>query len=268
MAAARSPFGALLRQIRRAAGLSQEALAERASMSVEGVSALERGTRKAPQRETLQLLLGALDPSAEERAQLEAAAYASAHSRALPSESAARDGTRERHNLPLTLTRVFGRDADIEALRDLLRAHRIVTLTGTGGVGKTRLAIETARSLVDEFSDGVSFVELAALSEPELVGPQIAAVIGASVVGDRSVQESILAALRHRNTLLIVDNCEHLLEAAALLVDRIARSTERVTILATSRQALGIDGERVYRIAPTKTAKRYAATAAAETKAA
>ncbi len=263
-------FGALLRQFRLAAGLSQEALAERAHVSVQGISALERGARRTPQHETLALLVEALQITTHDRARLEVAARPLRPRRARADKNDLEEGGPSRHNLPVTLTSFLGRDDDVAAWQRLLRGRRLLTLTGAGGVGKTRLAVEAARSVLGDYPDGVRFVELASLAESELVVHQTAAAIGASLLGDRSVHDSIVASLRHRHTLLIFDNCEHVLTGSAILIDTIVRNSEKVSIMATSRQALGVEGEVVYRVGSLKvpdineaidaeTAQRYSA---------
>jgi predicted ATPase len=149
------------------------------------------------------------------------------------------------NNLPGLLSAFIGRSAELAAVRSLLTESRLVTLTGAGGCGKTRLALHAAAEQLDTAPDGVWLVELASLTD----GSDIPAAM-ATVLGLPSRDEtSLLAALREQDTLLLLDNCEHLIDAAAKLCDRITRECRRVRILATSREPLGIDGERVYRVA-------------------
>ena len=127
-----------------------------------------------------------------------------------------------------------------------LRAHHLVTLTGVGGVGKTRLALEVAAQLVDEFPDGVWLFELAAVTDPAAVPDAVAAVLGITQQPGKSVSESVAAALEGRVRLLVIDNCEHVLDAAADLIDAILAQSATVKILATSRQGLGVADEQLW----------------------
>ena len=120
-----------------------------------------------------------------------------------------------------------------------VKAHRLVTLTGVGGVGKTRLALEVAARLVDEFPDGVWFFELAAVTDPAAIPDAVAAVLGITQQPGKTVTESVAAALEGRVRLLVIDNCEHVLDAAADLIEAILAHSATVRILATSREGLG-----------------------------
>jgi predicted ATPase len=155
------------------------------------------------------------------------------------------------HNLPAPLTSFVGRDHDLADVRRLLSEHRLVTLTGVGGVGKTRLALEAAAGLLDAYLDGVRFVELAAVVDPQFVSQAVAAAfddIGEQP--DRSLADHLAEKLRPRELLLVLDNCEHLSQACAELVYRLLRACPDVRVLATSREALGIAGETVWSVAP------------------
>ncbi len=155
------------------------------------------------------------------------------------------------HNLPAQLTSFVGRDEDVASVRRLLTEHRLVTLTGFGGVGKTRLSLEVASRLIDNYLDGVRLVELAALTDPLLVPYAVASVfddVGAQ--SGRPIEDLLVATLRPRELLLVLDNCEHLIDPCAALADRLLRSCPDLRILATSREALGIAGELVWRVAP------------------
>ena len=153
-----------------------------------------------------------------------------------------------RHNLPEPVTSFVGRQQDIADLVGLLSTTRLLTLTGAGGCGKTRLALEVARRAVDGFPDGVWFADLAPLVEPALVAQAVAAAVGVRESPNRSVLETIAERLRTRHTLLILDNCEHLLTASAVLAGTLLRAVPRLSILATSRETLGIDGETAWRV--------------------
>jgi predicted ATPase/DNA-binding winged helix-turn-helix (wHTH) protein len=155
-----------------------------------------------------------------------------------------------RNNLPAPLTSFIGRSAAIEETRRLLAANRLLTLVGIGGAGKTRLAINVGAELRDDFDDGVWLVELAGLSDPALVPQAVASVIDAPEHHDRSILDSVMAFLRAKSLLLILDNCEHLLDACTELARLALAMSTSVRILATSRESLGIDGETVFRVPP------------------
>lgn len=148
------------------------------------------------------------------------------------------------HNLRSSLTTFVGRERDVESLGKLLEERRIVTLTGAGGVGKTRLAIETARTLIDRFQDGIWLVELAPLANPTLIASTIATVIGLENV----TVASLIAALHAKRILLILDNCEHLIDAAAAIAEQLLEECSGLSILATSREPLRIAGERLQQV--------------------
>ena len=142
-------------------------------------------------------------------------------------------------NLRPAATSFIGRESEVAELQAAVKAHRLVTLTGVGGVGKTRLATEVAARLADEFPDGVWFFELAAVADPAAVPDAVAAVLGITQQPGKSVSESVAAALEGRVRLLVFDNCEHVLDAAADLVEAILAQSATVKILATSREGLG-----------------------------
>ena len=161
-------------------------------------------------------------------------------------------------SLPSRLTSFVGRDRHLAEVRRLLAGPcRLVTLTGFGGVGKTRLALEIAASVLDRsvtsgpaYPDGVHLVALAALGDPQLVPRAVATVLGLDEQADRSLPDLLISSLRRRRALLVLDNCEHVLEASAELVDQLLRACPGVQILATGREALGIDGETVWPVPP------------------
>ena len=152
------------------------------------------------------------------------------------------------NNLPMQVTSFKGRERDLESLKEELSSHRLVTLIGPGGVGKTRLATQVGAELLDHFSDGVWMADLAPVTEPDLVPMVLAKALGIGGAQLRIVDESVTDALRHKQMLLVFDNCEHLLEAAAGLADAIHRHCANVCIVATSRQPLGVGGEKVVRL--------------------
>jgi predicted ATPase/class 3 adenylate cyclase len=149
-------------------------------------------------------------------------------------------------NLRPAVTSFIGRESEVAEVQAAVKAHRLVTLTGVGGVGKTRLAVEVAGQLADEFPDGVWFFELAAVSDPAAVPDAVAAVLGITQQPGRSVAESVAAALEGRSRLLVFDNCEHVLDSAADLIEAILAHSATVRILATSREGLGVPDEQVW----------------------
>ena len=151
-------------------------------------------------------------------------------------------------NLRAAATSFIGRESEVAELHAAVKAHRLVTLTGVGGVGKTRLAVEVAGRLADEFPDGVWFFELAAVADPAAVPDAVAAVLGIIQQPGRSVSESVAAALEGRVRLLVFDNCEHVVDSAADLIEAILAASATVTILATSREGLGVSEEQLWRV--------------------
>jgi predicted ATPase/class 3 adenylate cyclase len=149
-------------------------------------------------------------------------------------------------NLRPAATSFIGRESEAGEVQAAVKAHRLVTLTGVGGVGKTRLALEVAGRLVDEFPDGVWFFELATVADPAAVPDAVAAVLGVTQQPGRSVGESVAAALEGRVRLLVFDNCEHLLDAAADLIEAILAASATTKIVATSREGLGIADEQLW----------------------
>lgn len=152
------------------------------------------------------------------------------------------------HNFPLQLTSFVGREREQAELRRRLAATRLLTLTGAGGIGKTRLALEVAGALVDGHADGVWLVDLAPLADGALVPQAVASALGVRELPGRPLTEALADALRAREILLLLDNCEHLLPACAPLADRLLRACPRLRILATGREALGIAGETAWRV--------------------
>jgi predicted ATPase/DNA-binding winged helix-turn-helix (wHTH) protein len=153
-------------------------------------------------------------------------------------------------NFPVAASDLIGRSAAVQHLRDLLSAYRAVTLTGPGGIGKTALALEVARSLLPTFQGDSWLIELAPLSDPGLVPSAVAGVLGLKLGGDEISPESVARAIGGRKLLLVLDNCEHVIDATASFAETLARLCPRTTVLATSREVLRIEGEYVYRVPP------------------
>jgi predicted ATPase len=213
-------------------------------MSVAAVSAIERGSRQAPYRSTVDLLADGLGIEGEARARLHSLAQRRRKARALPSRVAPPPSVP--NNLPLQLTSFVDRAEERANVEALLRRYRLVTLTGAGGIGKTRLALEVVSEMLAAFEDGVWLVELARLNDGTLVTSAIATVLGVQEDPGRALHETINAYLKSKAPLLILDNCEHVLGAVAVAVDTMLRSCARLHVLCTSTEALGIAGEHVY----------------------
>ncbi|MDH3679375.1 MAG: hypothetical protein OEV40_05420, partial [Acidimicrobiia bacterium] len=153
---------------------------------------------------------------------------------------------RARHNLPVQTTELFGRSAHIATVADLVRGHRLVTLTGVGGAGKTRLALAVAADLVDELDDGVFFAPLAAIDDPAEISAAVGNAVGMTVGSDDL--ESVAAFVSSRSLLVVVDNCEHLIDGVAELVEAVLVAGPQGRVLATSREALQLDGESLFTV--------------------
>lgn len=164
------------------------------------------------------------------------------------SQSAQGRDSAGRGNLPASLTSFVGRERDVEAVIELLSKHRLVTLTGAGGIGKTRLAIEVAARARDRFADGAWVAELASQSNPNLVSHTVMSQLGLGVPNADRPIESLIEALEGREMLCVLDNCEHLVDECARLVAATLRSSPSVSILATSREVLGVPGEATWRV--------------------
>jgi predicted ATPase/DNA-binding XRE family transcriptional regulator len=235
-------FATQLKALREAAGFTQEELATIAGLSVHAVSALERGERRRPHVETVRALSAALDLTGAARDGLLGSARAPAHAAAADELS--------RPTLPVGLTPLLGREADVEALRLWLAdpAIRLITLVGPGGVGKTRLAVEVARAVADEDGTRAVFLGMAAIQDPAFVAPAIAEAFGLSDVTAVDLPKRLQSACAEP-TLLVLDNCEHVLESLTLVSDLLA-AAKSLRVFATSRAPLRLRGEREYAVGP------------------
>ncbi|MDQ4129072.1 MAG: helix-turn-helix domain-containing protein, partial [Actinomycetota bacterium] len=249
-------FGARLRQLRETAGLTQEELAEKAGLSRKAISVLERGARKRPYPHTVRSLADALDLPEDERASLLAAVQRRNRKDASPhhpeeDSSPTAPAANPDHALPAPPTPLVGRERELEEVVGFLGRPetRLLTLTGTGGVGKTRLAIEAVREAAMLFPDGAVFVTLAPLGDPDLVVPTVAQSLGLRRTGGRGPREALRAYLREKRFLLALDNFEHVLEAAAE-VAALIESCPNLTVLATSRAPLRLRSEQEYPVGP------------------
>jgi non-specific serine/threonine protein kinase len=241
-------FGQLLQQYRLRAGLTQEALAERAGLGRRSIQGLERGESR-PHRDTVQQLARTLGLSPAGQVQFaEAAAPAPRRRRAAPALHVLHlpADPREklpRHNLPLQLTSFVGREHELVEVKRLLGSTRLLTLTGTGGCGKTRLALQVADNLAGSYPDGVWFVDLATVSDPGLVPQAVTLTLGVRVDAQKPIQATLERYLQDRRVLLVLDNCEHLIGACARFVADTLPKCPDLTILATSRESLRIAAE-------------------------
>lgn len=248
-----SRFATLLRQHRVNAGLSQEALAEAAGISTSAIGTYERGIHSAPHRDTVLLLADALRLVDAPRAEFELAARRKPRSL----QEGAGNG------FPLASTSFIGREREIEQTRDLLRQQRVVTLTGSGGIGKTRLALRVAVDIASAYKNGAWFIDFGKITDESQVVAKLASTLRVGAPRQGETPDSFAARLQRRELLLIFDNCEHVIQTVGILAASIVRTCPRITILATSRERLRISGEVVIRV-PTLPVPRRAAITLAE----
>lgn len=240
------PFGALLRELRVAAGLTQEALAERAAISAKAISDLERDPSRTPRLDTVSLLASALELDDDQRRRLRASARPGG-----AEPSPANGPVLAGETLPRPLTPLIGRAGVASNVSELIRRGevRLLTLTGPGGVGKTRLMVEVASLVADEFPDGVVFVDLSPLTDHTLVLPTVAQRFGLDEREAAALAERLPDIESSRQILLLLDNFEQVLDARDAIVPFL-QAYPSLVIVVTSRIPLRIRGEREYRIAP------------------
>ena len=234
------PFGTRLRRLREAAGLTQEELALRSGVSAKAISTLERSERKRPYPHTIRSLADALDLSENERAALFVAVPKRGSVDAPVGPALATES-----NLPIPSTSLLGRERELAEIRTFLQEARLLTLTGTGGVGKTRLAIEATWDAKRFFPDGAVFVTLASLSDFTFVLPTVAQSLGLREAGG----EILRGYLRDKQLLLVLDNFEHVLEVAPE-VAALIETCPKLSVLVTSRAPLRVRGEQEYPVQP------------------
>src|SRR5436305_4198545 len=239
-----SNFGALLKHYRLAAGLSQEALAARASLSARTISDLERGVHATPHTDTLELLTGALSLTDQQRTLLLASAR--------PVDAFV-DTPPRSHTLdfPIPPTRLVGREQERSHTLELLRhaSTRLFTLTGPSGVGKTRFALQLIQDIAPDFVDGVTFVALASVRDAALVPGAIAQALGIHELANTSLVEQVRVLLRPKHFLLVLDNVEQVLDSAPFVADLLA-NCPHLFILVTSRTPLRLRAEQEVQLAP------------------
>jgi predicted ATPase/transcriptional regulator with XRE-family HTH domain len=243
-----SAFGRLVKRLRNTADLTQEELAERAGVSARLISDLERGMIQRPRRDTVQMLANGLGLNGTERDTFVAITRRRAGS---ADPAAVAEPPAPPINLPLAPVGLVGRQREVSAITSLLMQPevRLLTLTGTGGVGKTSLAIDAAARVAGGFSNGAAFVDLAPVTDPALIGPTLARTLGMRFQAEESLIEQLIARLRDMHLIVVLDNVERLVSVGPELAQLLARCPG-LTIVATSRQPLRLRAEREYPVSP------------------
>ena len=240
----RSTFGKWLRQQRRTLDLTQQDLADQVGCARITLRRIESDALK-PSKELALILLEKVGIPKSEHTDWLPFTRGLAD---LPNKQTNPAPIPLRNNLPAFLTTFIGREKEQADVIKLITKHRLVTLTGSGGVGKTRLSIQVAAELLSEYPIGIWLVELAPLTDPALVPQSVCAVLGVKPDGNTSTLEALTNYLRSKKILLVMDNCEHLIDACAQLCDALLRSCSELRILASSRESMGIGGEHSYRV--------------------
>ncbi len=246
-----SAFGELLKYLRRRADLTQRELSIAVGYSDTQISRMEQNQR-VPDAATLAARFVPplqLEHEPEWAARLLELA-ANARRADAPAPDADNLPASPRHNLPLQLTSFIGRERESAEIKRLLSIQRLVTLTGSGGTGKTRLALQVSAEILVSFPAGVWLIALAPLADPALVPQTVGAALGIREEGGRPILALLVDSLRTKNLLLVLDNCEHLVAACARLVETLLRWCPTLHVLATSREALSVAGETIYLVPP------------------
>jgi transcriptional regulator with XRE-family HTH domain len=236
-------FGTLLKRYRMAAGLTQEALAARAGLSARTIADLERGINRLPRHDTFELLMSALDLTAQQRTLFLAMVRPEMTATAVETPSLSR--------FPLPPTSLIGREQEMTRALTRLRSNGIglLTLTGPAGIGKTRLGLQIATELGEHFADGVVFVSLTTLCNAALLPGIIAHSLGLRESLDGEISEQVITFLQEKHFLLILDNFEQILEAASYVADLLSKCP-RLSVLVTSRVPLRLRAEQTLQLAP------------------
>ena len=248
-------FGYWIRRQRKALDLTQQILADRVGCSLAAIKKIESDERR-PSRQIAERLAEVLGVRAEQRGIFVDVARGIRSVDQLSLARAAVASTPAEmpkplpHNLPMQLTSFIGRERELEEVKHLLSSTRLLTLTGPGGTGKTRLALHLGAEMLalKQFTNGVWLVELAPLADPSLLTPKIASTLGVREQPGRTILDALTDYARAKSMLLILDNCEHLIQMCAQISESLLHAAPRVKILVTSREALSITGETVYRV--------------------
>ena len=250
-------FGTWLRQKRRALDLTQKAFADRVGCAEITVRRMEADEYK-PSNELAFVLFEKLGVPEAERTQWVRFARGLADYRNNYSISSP---SREKiTNLPISLTSFIGREKEVELIQQRLAGYRLVTLAGAGGIGKTRVSLQVGQKLLNDYPNGIWFIAFDSLSDPSLVPQTVAAVFDIREGPDRSIIEILINVLRRKTVLLILDNCEHLLDACSQLIKTLLMNCPNLKVLTTSRETLNMEGEATYYLSSLSVPEHYDAT--------